>query len=317
MDETEAIQLVKKQKVKDFAELTRRAEKKPWVSRLWLAPGLIVTGHFLMIGSYAAFVMNMWAFPISLVAGIACYVVGFHDDDIRKAKMWHKKVLEGPSEALKASAARSLRSWSFMAFPAVCAVGLLSVAFAMSFGFFIPDWLMAVWTIAFFVLWLVFVTRFAILGDRRVLGKIEAYRRGIPVYSLEESSYDALTKGMEEPGSDLKYLEEKYPAPGHRDVRVAMELAGKHAETILADGEQPEEARCVAQKVLERVEEYGVNREALLAEKRVRLAIFLLHPDGGVRDGDEIRALIAEITELSKAEAHQPGQEQEKSEIEG
>ena len=61
------------------------------------------------------------------------------------------------------------------------------------------------------------------------------------------------------------------------------------------------------------MEKYIAGQEALLAEKRQRLAALLRDPDEVFPDADKIRAIIAEISKLSKTEAHQRDQEQQKS----
>jgi hypothetical protein len=238
----------------DFAELARRATKEPRISRLWVAPVLIITGHLLMLGSLAAFVMGMWAFIVSLAAGIVCYWVGFHDDDIRVARMWHKRVLEGPSEKLKTSAARSLLSWRLVAFPAVCVGGLATVSASNTYGFLLPDWLVVTWMLTIAFLWVFCIGLAAIIGDRGILGKIEAYQRSqeqqqAEFDDLKQEVLDILDENQDD-FPDLEDLEEVTYDYTMKEIVGMLEQVWELAEEVKADEGMPEYARELAEKIL-------------------------------------------------------------------
>ena len=77
-----------------MAAFQRRADREPWLPWLGVAPFFDVGGCVLMIVSFIAIWNGLLLFYVSLGIGIACSVVGFRDDGIRRARRTRDGLVE-------------------------------------------------------------------------------------------------------------------------------------------------------------------------------------------------------------------------------
>jgi hypothetical protein len=166
----------KKQKTRDWAALKRHATKKPWI-RLKPAGGIMVGGMFAAVIGIIGLIIGMWACSIIVVAGMVCVVAGKRDEDVRVAKWWYDRVINGPSEQLQARAARSISIHSVVGFPTLFVGGLVCCNVAFQWGLSFPDWTLLIWLVPTAVAGAYWFCSVMTAVARRDLGKIEAYQR--------------------------------------------------------------------------------------------------------------------------------------------
>jgi hypothetical protein len=171
-------------KVRDFAKLEALVNKKPWVRANLGGPFILVGLILLAIGAvgWGIFMShntgNVWAYIIIFVSGMACALVGFHDEDIQTAIRMYTRVIEGPSEALRARAALPISIRSIAVFPILLVGGPAVDYVVRQWGFVLPDWFVLIWAIPTSVSVIYLLRSILISVDRSDLGMIESYQRG-------------------------------------------------------------------------------------------------------------------------------------------